>query len=77
MHGKISNVFHAIGSSLFSSTGSAVQIMFWNSAGTRARASRHTMVFWKFYAMRGRGQRCSRIARETASAMMRCCSNLA
>ena len=67
MRDKISNVFRAFGSSLF---GSAARIMFWNSAGTRARV-------WKIDAMRGRGQRCGRIARETASAVTRCCSNLA
>ena len=67
MRGKISNVFRAFGSSLF---GSAARIMFWNSAGTWARV-------WKIDATRGRGQRCGRIARETASAVTRCCSNLA
>ena len=45
--------------------------------GTALAPERVTQVFWKNDATRGRGQCCGRIARETASAVTRCCSNLA
>ena len=46
MWGKKSNGFRATGSLLIGSTGSAAWIMFWNSAGTRACAPRHTIMFF-------------------------------
>ena len=46
MWGKKSNGFRAIGSLLIGSTGSAACITFWDSAGTRAWAPRHTIMFF-------------------------------